>query len=62
MDKKISYYITFSAFYYGITSLKIRKKSSQDRIRIRPGMDFYQDKNPAGLGWSLVSQVIFNSV
>ena len=73
MDKKMTYYITFSAFYNGIVSSKIRKKSSQDRIIILPGMDFYpaqsgyeillcQDKDPAGWGWSLVFQKLFLTV
>jgi hypothetical protein len=48
MEKKMTYYITFSAFYNGIISLKISKsKSSPERIRIRPGMDFY----PAQYGY-----------
>jgi hypothetical protein len=45
--EKMTYYITFSAFYNGTISLKISKKSSPDRIRIRPGKDFY----PAQYGY-----------
>jgi hypothetical protein len=39
--EKMTYYITFSAFYNGIIRLEISKKSTPDRIRLRPGMDFY---------------------
>jgi hypothetical protein len=50
MDKKMTYYITFSAFCNGIVSSKIRKKSSQNRIIILPGMDFY----PAQSGYEIL--------